>query len=106
MGEEYSVRFAIVRFLSHSSARKTLETMKPRPDLRVEYLSISEVSKETVRKKPTFPCALFLGGFEAIDAHYDTIESTPIRIEECDKILGKGLWAAVSDLAPVTAAFN
>lgn len=42
MGDECGVQYAIVRFLSHSSARKTLETMKHHPNLKVEYLSVSE----------------------------------------------------------------
>ena len=91
-GEECGVYYAVLKFLSHSSARKTLETMVSCPNLNVEYLSIGEQTKPVVNKSPAFPCKLFLSGMEAIDAHYDTKEGENINGDELSAILGTSLW--------------
>ena len=92
-GDECGVYYAILKFLSHSSARKTLETMRTSPHLNVEYLSCGEQPVPTVNKAPAFPCALFLSGMEAIDAHYDTKEGENINREDLSSILGQALWS-------------
>ena len=85
--EEYGMRYAILAFLSHSSARKTLETIKCLQHLKVEYLTVGE--QPTPRQTTLFPCKLFLNGLEAVDAHYDTVQLSAIDKEEYCRLLGK-----------------